>query len=114
MHDAILQGVAEQLMEDERLRSNLDDDQAKIVLDWALAWMGAQINAAPDAPAAEQIARAELARVRDALRAVNALARAKPAAMPKILAALREAQPSQQLPSPAQLMAMLNERESRT
>ena len=108
MPNAILQGVAEQLMEDERLRSNLDDVQAKIVLDWAIAWMGAQVNAAADAPAAAQIAGAELARVRDALRAVNASAKEERAAMPKILAALRDAKPSQRLPSPAQETDMLN------
>jgi hypothetical protein len=91
MHDAILQSVAEQLMEDERLRSNLDDDQAKIVLDWAIAWMGAQVNAAADAPAAAQIAGAELGRVRDVLKAINAAAKAGHAAVPQIFAALREA-----------------------
>ncbi len=63
--------------------------------------MGAQINPAADAPAAAQIAGAELARVRDALKAVNASAKEKRAAVPKILAALRDAQPSQRLPSPA-------------
>ncbi|MBI3914311.1 MAG: hypothetical protein HY327_09035 [Chloroflexi bacterium] len=94
MGNAILQGVAEQLMEDERLRSNLDDDEAKIVLDWAIAWLGAQINAAADAPAAAQIAGAELGRVRDALKAVNASAKEQRPALPKIIAALRDAKPA--------------------
>ena len=105
MHNAIFQTIAEQLMEDERLRSNLDDDQAKIVLDWAIAWLGAQIHAARDAVAAQQIGRDELARVRDALKAVNAAARAERAALPKILAALRDAQAKS---SPAQVLTMLN------
>ncbi len=105
MHDAILQGVAEQLMEDERLRSNLDDDEAKIILDWAIAWLGAQITPAADAPTAAQIAGAELARVRDALKAVNASAKESSAAVPEIFAALRDAKSR---PTPAQLLAMLN------
>ncbi len=45
---------------------------------------------AADAPAAAQIAGAELAR--DALKAVNAAAKDSSAAMPLILAALRDAQ----------------------
>ncbi|MBI3914308.1 MAG: hypothetical protein HY327_09020 [Chloroflexi bacterium] len=105
MHNAILQSVAEQLMEDERLRSHLDDDEAKIVLDWAMAWLGAQVNAAADAPAAAQIASAELARVRDALKAMNVAAKESSAAMPQILAALCDAQSKS---SPAQVLAMLN------
>ncbi len=75
---------------------------------WASAWLGAQINAAADAPVAAQIAGAELARVRDVLKAVNAHAKHASAAMPQILAALRDTKPSERLPSPAQLMDMLN------
>ncbi len=84
-------------------------------------WLGAQIRPAADAPilrlplhsvqgfgsgqAAAQIAGAELARARDALKAVNASAKESGAAAPEIIAARRDAQSKS---SPAQLLAMLN------
>ncbi len=73
--DKIVQGVAEKLLEDERLRSNLADGEAKIVLDWALGWIGAQVNAARDEAAARQIAQSEFERVRQVMGGLNTFAK---------------------------------------
>ena len=78
--DKIVQRAAENLYGDERLRSNLTDGEAKIVLDWAVKWIGEQVNAARDEPTAQQIAQTELARVRQTATALNALA-IKPGAL---------------------------------
>ena len=67
--------AVEQLYEDERLRSNLTDSEAKIVLDWAAGWIESQVSNAPDDTRAIQIAQSELARVRQTTNAINALAK---------------------------------------
>lgn len=72
--DKIIQGAAERLYGDERLRSNLTDSEAKVVLDWAVRWMTEQVRAARDESAAKQVAQNELARVRQTASALNALA----------------------------------------
>jgi hypothetical protein len=72
--DKIIQNAAEKLYEDERLRSNLTDSEAKIVLDWAAGWITAQVSAARDEASASQVAQNELARVRQTTTALNALA----------------------------------------
>ncbi len=72
--DKIIQNAAEKLYEDERLRSNLTDSEAKIVLDWAAGWITQQVNAARDEAGATQVAQNELARVRQTTTALNALA----------------------------------------
>ncbi len=72
--DKIIQNTAEKLYEDERLRSNLTDGEAKIVLDWAAGWITAQVSAARDETAAKQVAQTELARVQQTTTALNALA----------------------------------------
>ncbi len=74
-YDHIVQSAAESLLEDERLRSNLTDAEAKIVLDWALGWLTKQIDAAPDEARAHAIRQGELARVRTIASAVNAMAK---------------------------------------
>lgn len=75
--DSTIQRAVEKLYEDERLRSHLTDDEAKIVLGWAEQWLTAQIAAARDAAAAAQIAQTEMTRVRQSVNALNGLA-AKP------------------------------------
>lgn len=72
--DRIIQNAAEKLYEDERLRSNLTDSEAKIVLDWAAGWITAQVSAARDEASAKEVAQNELARVRQTTTALNALA----------------------------------------
>ena len=72
--DKIVQSTAERLYGDERLRSNLTDGEAKIVLDWATSWVTEQVRAARDEAAAKQVAQTELARVRQTATALNALA----------------------------------------
>ncbi len=73
--DKVMQSVAETLYSDERLRSNLVDSEAKIVLEWAQQWISAQVNAARDEASAKQIAANELARVRQTLGAINTWAK---------------------------------------
>ncbi len=72
--DKGVQNATEKLYEDERLRSNLTDREAKIVLDWAERWVTEQVSAARDETAAKQIALNELTRVRQTATALNALA----------------------------------------
>jgi hypothetical protein len=73
--DKIVQSASESLLDDERLRSNLTDSEAKTVLDWALTWLETQINAARDEVSAKQIAQNELARLHQTLSVINALAK---------------------------------------
>ena len=70
--DKIIQSAAENLYGDERLRSNLTDDEGKIVLDWALGRISVQVNAAHHEVAAKLAAQKELARVRPVVAALNA------------------------------------------
>ena len=69
-----IQRAAESLYGDERLRSNLTDSEAKIILDWAVSWVAGQVSAASDETSAKQIAQTELARVRQISSALNGLA----------------------------------------
>jgi hypothetical protein len=73
-YEQAVRGAAESLYGDERLRSNLTDSEAKIVLDWAVGWVSGQVSAASDEPGAKQIAQNELKRVRQIAGALNALA----------------------------------------
>ena len=63
-----------QLGKDEALRSNLDDDEAKVVLGWADQWIEEQVVLAPDEPGAQRAAQAALKRVRPVISAMNSLA----------------------------------------
>lgn len=72
--------VSERLYEDEKLRANLADDEAQVVLGWAEEWLTNKIGAATDENQAQQIAQDELTRVRQAVTTINALA-AKPGAL---------------------------------
>ena len=72
--EGAVRNAAESLYGDERLRSNLTDSEAKIILDWAVGWVAGQVNAARDEPGAKQIAQNELRHVRQIAGALNALA----------------------------------------
>ncbi len=78
--EAVIQRTVEKLYEDEQLRSNLNDEEAKVVLGWAEDWLTAQISAADDENRARQIAQNEWTRVRHAVSTINALA-AQPGAL---------------------------------
>ena len=92
--DGIIQNAVEKLYEDERLRSNLIDSEAKVVLDWASGWVADRVRAARDETAAKQIVQGELARVRQAATALNALAK-KPGAL-RLADAVAALEPSMQ------------------
>jgi len=70
----IVRRATDQLYKDERARSNLTDDEARVVLDWAARWIEEQALAAPDEASAESAAQQALARVRPVIRALNTLA----------------------------------------
>ena len=74
LFEKIIQRVTEPLYEDEQLRSNLTDDEAKVVLDWATQWIQEQVGPAKDEASAKQIAQRALVRVRPVISAINALA----------------------------------------
>lgn len=69
--DKVVSSAAENLLMDERLRSNLTDDVAKVAMDWALARVQAQASSAKDEVTAKQNVQSELARVRPVLVAIN-------------------------------------------
>jgi hypothetical protein len=73
-YEQAVRSAAESLYGDERLRSNLTDGAAKVILDWAVAWVAGQVNGARDELGAKQIAQNELTRVRQVASALNALA----------------------------------------
>ena len=72
-HDKVIQGAAERLMEDERLRTNLTDEEAKQLMDWALAWLEARVFKAPNEAMARQIAQTEMTRLQPAMSTINDL-----------------------------------------
>jgi hypothetical protein len=63
----------EQLLEDERLRSNLLDAEAKLLFDWATARLTGSVSALEDEAAALEALRTETRRVRQTLRTINDL-----------------------------------------
>ncbi len=69
--ERIVSRIAEQLLEDERLRSNLTDAEAKTVLDWGLMWLERQIAQARDEEQARRIAASAALRVRQVLETIN-------------------------------------------
>jgi hypothetical protein len=68
--EEILRRAVESLMEDERLRSNLTDYEAEVVLNWANSWLEKKILSAPEEKA-EEIASKEKERVRNLLISLN-------------------------------------------
>ncbi len=106
--DQVIQSTAENLFGDERLRSNLADDEAKIVLDWALGRITARVKTARDEATARLIAQNELARVRPVLAAINSLAK-KPGT-PRLADAVAAVEPSVAVGQPlsrAEIMTLL-------
>src|SRR5574341_946037 len=83
----IVQNASAALLEDERLRSNMTDGEAKIVMDWALGWIESRVNAAPDETNAKQVAQRELTHVREMCAALNGLA--KQSGVPDLFDAVR-------------------------
>ncbi len=71
--ERIAENAVESLYGDERLRSNLTDAEANIVLKWATDWLAEHVSAASDDATAEKVAKTETARVRSAVSALNAL-----------------------------------------
>ena len=74
LFEKIIERVTEPLYEDEQLRSNLTDDEARVVLDWAVHWIEEQMGPAKDESSAKQSAQRALVRVRPVISAINAFA----------------------------------------
>jgi len=70
-YDNIIQSAVEKLLEDERLRASLSDDEANLLINWAVGWLEERVSAAPDAAAARRIVQAELARLRASMQEIN-------------------------------------------
>lgn len=82
--DKTVESAAESLFGDERLRSNLTDGEANLVLNWATGWLDKR--ATPAAPAAgvstlakssgpKRVSQADIDRVRQMVSAINGIAR---------------------------------------
>ena len=69
--ESIVQSAAERLLEDEVLRSNLTDDEANVLINWAIEWLEGHVATSRDEAAARQAAQAEIGRLRPALREIN-------------------------------------------
>ncbi len=72
-YDSIVQSAAEKLLEDERLRRNLTDDEANLLVNWAIHWLEDRLAQARDETAAHQIVQSEVTRVRPAMQKINDL-----------------------------------------
>ncbi len=70
-YTSVVQGAAERLLEDEALRSNLTDDEAKTLIHWAIEWLQSRVEPARDQATARQAAQAEMKRLRPALQEIN-------------------------------------------
>ncbi|MBI4790975.1 MAG: hypothetical protein HY782_28430 [Chloroflexi bacterium] len=83
-----LESAAESLWEDERLRSNLTDTEAKQILDWAVKLMEARARpATSDANAPKMVNPGDLDRMRHLVVTINSVAH-KPGdlALPEVIA----------------------------
>jgi hypothetical protein len=69
----IIQGAAEKLMEDERLRANLTDDEANILVNWAIEWLEGRVAKASNEAVARQAVQAEVTRLRPAMQKISDL-----------------------------------------
>ncbi len=72
-YEDVLESAAEKLSGDERLRSNLTDDEFAPMLDWAIKWLGVKTVKAKDKAAAQKIAAKELKRIESAMKGTNDL-----------------------------------------
>jgi hypothetical protein len=106
-YDQAVRSAAESLYGDERLRSNMTDGEAKIILDWAVGWVARQVNAARDELGAKQIAQSELTRVRQIAGALNALAaeNATPR-LDEVVAAIRSGAPASPALTSEQILSL--------
>ncbi len=84
----IAERAAESLYEDEKLRSNLTDSEAEIVLNWASEWLSAQVSAALDEATAQKIAQTTGQQVRQVVSTLNSLAKKGPFTNKQGMAAL--------------------------
>jgi len=73
VYDDVLASAAEKLSSDERLRSNLTDDEFNPILDWAIVGLGKKTAKAKDKAAAQKIAAKELKRIESVMKAINDL-----------------------------------------
>jgi|GEM_PF-1554241 hypothetical protein len=67
----VVESAAGKLSSDERLRSNLTDDEFTPILDWALARLDEKTAAAGDATTAKQIAHNEMKRIESVMTTLN-------------------------------------------
>ena len=72
-HEQVVQSAAEKLLEDERLRGNLTDDEANLLVNWAIERLESRVDRAQDETTARATAQAEVARLRPAMSKINAL-----------------------------------------
>ena len=70
-YEKVVQGVADKLLEDERLRANLDDEEANLVVNWAIEWLEGSVIKARDEATARQIAQKEATRLRPAMQKIS-------------------------------------------
>jgi hypothetical protein len=71
----VAQPAAENLYEDERLRSNLSDTEASIVLNWAVQWIQGRLKEIANDKTAAVVLQNETKRVRQAIASFNELAK---------------------------------------
>jgi hypothetical protein len=69
--ESAVQSAAERLLEDEVLRSNLTDDEANVLINWAIEWLEGRVAESHDEAAARQAAQIEIGRLRPALQEIN-------------------------------------------
>jgi len=72
-YEGVVQSAAEKLLEDERLRGNLTDDEANLLVNWAIERLESRVDRAQDETTARATAQAEVARLRPAMSKINAL-----------------------------------------
>jgi hypothetical protein len=72
-YERVVQSAAEKLLEDERLRGNLTDDEANLLVNWAVERLESRVDRAQDETTARATAQAEVARLRPAMSKINAL-----------------------------------------
>lgn len=69
--DDVVGSAAEKLASDERLRSNLTDDEFAPILDWAIKWLETKTAKAKNKAAAQKIAQMELKRIEMMMKQMN-------------------------------------------
>ena len=82
--DKSVESAAGSLFGDERLRSNLTDDEANLVLNWATAWLDRRATPPPPLSGAavagkalggKRVSQQDIDRVRQAVGVINGVAR---------------------------------------